>query len=115
MISVTILTKNSCKHLRAVLQALQSFDEVLLYDTGSEDDTLTIATFFPNVTIHCGRFLGFGKTHNAASALAKHDWIFSIDSDEIATAPLIDEVLTTKLDPSCVYSVPRENLFNGKI
>ena len=114
MISVTILTKNSEKYLREVLQALQGFDEVLIYDNGSSDSTLAIAREFPNVNIVLGGFEGFGPTHNMASGLAKHDWILSIDSDEVVTKEMAQEILTTNLSDHCVYSFPRNNYFNGR-
>ncbi len=114
MISVTILTKNSANYLEQVLAALVSFDEVLIYDTGSTDNTLLIAKKFPNVTIREGILEGFGPTHNKASAAAKHDWILSIDSDEIVTPELQQEILGLKLDPSKVYSIRRNNYYNGK-
>lgn len=113
-ISVTILAKNSAKHLHEVLSALREFEEVLLYDNGSTDQTVEIAKTFPNVNVVHGPFLGFGPTHNRASALARHDWIFSIDSDEVATKALVDEIQKLKLNPECVYSVPRHNEYNGK-
>ena len=50
--SVTVLTKNSQKYLSEVLSALQSFEEVLVCDTGSQDETLNIARKFPNVTLY---------------------------------------------------------------
>ena len=114
LISVTILTKNSRKYLTEVLSALKCFDEVILYDTGSTDDTLDIGKKFPNVTIYREQFIGFGPTHNKASGVAKHDWILSIDSDEIVTAEMAAEIQKTHLNPQCVYSFPRNNYFNGK-
>lgn len=114
MISVTILTKNSQKYLAEVLTALRYFDEVVLFDNGSTDNTLTIAKEFPNVTIHVGTFEGFGPTHNKASNLAKNDWILSIDSDEVVTNELAHEIKNLSLDPDCVYCFPRHNYFNGK-
>lgn len=114
MISVTILTKNSERYLKEVLEALLPFDEVVIYDNGSKDDTLNIAAEFPNVTIHEGRFYGFGQTHNVASSLAKHDWIFSVDSDEIVSRELADEILGLSLDPHNVYSMLRQNEYRGK-
>lgn len=113
-ISVTILTKNSSKYLQEVLEALCAFNEVLIYDNGSTDATLAIARTFPNVTIHEGLFTGFGPTHNVASSLAKNDWILSIDSDEIATPELLQEINQLQLDPGKVYSIPRKNYYNGK-
>lgn len=113
-ISVTILTKNSQKYLKEVLTALHLFDEVVIYDTGSTDQTLTIAHQFQNVEIFEGPFIGFGPTHNAASACAKHDWILSIDSDEIVTNELALKLLHLTLNPSCIYSFPRHNEYKGK-
>lgn len=113
-ISVTILTKNSSKYLQEVFEALRAFNEVLIYDNGSTDATLTIARTFPNVTIHEGLFTGFGPTHNVASSLAKNDWILSIDSDEIATPELLEEINQLPLDPKKIYSIPRKNYYNGK-
>lgn len=114
MISVTILTKNSARYLEEVLAALSSFDEVLLYDNGSTDATFQIAAKFPNVTIKKGAFLGFGPTHNHATDLARNDWILSVDSDEVVTPALADEINSLKLNPKAVYSFPRHNYYNGK-
>lgn len=114
MISVTILTKNSDKYIAQVLKSVQSFDEVLIYDNGSQDNTLGIAASFPNVTIIKAAFEGFGETHNKASSRAKHDWILSIDSDEIVSPELDREIKETKLDQNTVYSFPRHNYFNKK-
>jgi len=114
MISVTILTKNNQKYIREVLESAKTFDEVVIYDNGSTDDTLNIAKEFSNVTIHCGPFLGFGPSHNEASTLAKNDWILSIDSDEIITKEMAEQIKKTTLNEKCVYSFPRHNYFNGK-
>src|SRR5476649_2059315 len=114
MISVTILTRNSAKYLTEVLTALHSFNDVVIYDTGSSDTTFEIAKQFDNVTIHQGTFEGFGVTHNQASAIAKNDWILSIDSDEIVTAELAQEIANTSLNSNSVYSFPRNNFYNGK-
>ncbi len=113
MISVTILTRNSQKYLREVLQSLSSFDEVAILDTGSCDNTLKIASQFPNVVIYHSSFDGFGKAHNEISSLAKHDWILSIDSDEIVTRELYKEISSLKLSEDRVYSIPRNNYYRG--
>lgn len=114
MISVTILTKNNQRTLPQVLEALKRFEEVLIYDTGSLDKTLEIAKSFPNVSLYQGEFQGFGNTHNVASSLAKFDWILSIDSDEIATLELVEEIHNLLLDPGSVYSFWRKNFYRGK-
>lgn len=113
-ISVTILTKNSQQYLKEVLKALAAFDELVIYDTGSTDETLNIASEFPNVKILHGTLVGFGPTHNIASAAAKNDWILSIDSDEIVSEPMASVLASLDLNPRAVYSFPRHNYFNGK-
>lgn len=114
MISVTILTKNSEQTVRKTLESTQTFSEVLILDTGSTDATLTIAQEFPNVRIERSPFIGFGPAHNLASHLAKYDWILSLDSDEILTQELIAEIQRLTLDPHSVYSMQRDNFFNGR-
>ncbi len=114
MISVTILTKNSRRYINEVLSALAPFDEVLIYDTGSTDDTIDLAKAFPNVTVRSEKFIGFGPTHNLASGAAKNDWILSIDSDEVATKEMVENILSLSLDPKSVYSFSRHNYFNGQ-
>lgn len=100
--------------LAKVLKPFQHFGEVLVYDTGSTDRTLEIASKFSNVTIVQGVLNGFGPTHNLASSLAAHDWIFVIDSDEVATEECVREIEQLSLNPDCVYSFPTHNYYNGK-
>jgi len=114
VISVTVLTKNSERYIAKVLEALSSFDEVVVVDTGSSDRTLEIAASYPNVSIYERSFEGFGPTHNLASSLARNDWILSIDSDEIMSEELIEEVLSLDLDERCVYSFWRKNFYRGR-
>lgn len=113
-ISVTVLTKNSQKYLREVLNALKDFNEVLVYDTGSTDNSLKIASEFPNTTILERHFVGFGPTHNVASNSARNNWILSIDSDEVVTKELANEISNLSLQSGCVYSFPRHNEYKGK-
>ncbi|NTV02696.1 MAG: glycosyltransferase family 2 protein [Chlorobiaceae bacterium] len=114
-ISVTILTRNSAKYLAECLSALNDFDEVLILDNGSTDETMAIARQFCNVLVHEHPFIGFGPMKNLALDLAKNDWILSVDSDEIVTPELAREILSLKLKPSCLYAVERENHYHGKL
>lgn len=115
MISVTLLSKNSERHLEKVLISLKDFDEVLLYDNGSADKTLEIAASFPNVRIKQGSFIGFGPTHNVASSCAKNDWILSIDTDEVVSDELKKEIFSLTLNRGTIYEISRENRYRGKV
>ena len=71
---------------------MKDFDEVLLLDNGSTDRTFEIAKGFPNVSYYKHDFIGFGPMKNLAARLAQNDWIFSIDSDEVADEALIESI-----------------------
>jgi glycosyltransferase involved in cell wall biosynthesis len=113
-ISVTILTKNSSLYIKQVLESLRDFGEVVIYDNGSQDDTLDIVRRFSNVSLYQGPFMGFGVTHNYVTSLTKHEWIFSLDSDELVTPELREELVALHIVKSQVAAIPRKNIFNGK-
>lgn len=115
MISAVILTRNNQKTIVQVLNALKGFNEVIIYDTGSSDETLNLAQKFANVKIIKGMLNGFGNTRNLAASLAKNDWILSIDSDEVLSSQLAEEILNTGLNSSTVYSLPFHNYFNNRL
>jgi len=114
MISIAIIVKDGEKYIGQCLQSLASFDEVLLMDTGSTDRTLEIARNFGNVRIEEGEFNGFGATKNCAAGLARHDWILSIDADEVLPPELSAEILSLALDDNRVYRFSRQSYYNGK-
>jgi glycosyltransferase involved in cell wall biosynthesis len=116
LISATILTRNSARHLDEVLAALAWCDEVVVLDTGSTDETMAIAQQYPNVMLYQleSAFPGFGLAHQHATALARHDWILSIDSDEVVSEELAAEIAALRLDARIVYAMPFHNYFNGR-
>lgn len=115
MISITILSKNNEDTIARTIESCSSFDEVVLYDTGSTDSTIEIASSFPNVSIHHGKLTGFGPTFNNATDSAKNDWILSVDSDEVISEELKQEIHNLTLEKGHVYSFPRHNYYNGKL
>jgi glycosyltransferase involved in cell wall biosynthesis len=114
MISVCILTKNAGATLKATLDSVRLFDEVILLDNGSTDDTLTIARAFPNVKVFTSPFIGFGPLRNLAAGYASQDWILALDSDEILSSDLIEEIKSLQFSPQIAYSFPRHNYYNQK-
>ncbi|HSX13185.1 MAG TPA: glycosyltransferase family 2 protein [Chlamydiales bacterium] len=113
-ISVTVLTKNCQDTLESTLRSVALFEEVVVLDTGSSDATLNIAKTFPNVVVHTADFNGFGPMHNVATSLASRDWVLSLDSDEVLSEGLIEEIQNLDLDPINVYFIQRFNYFNDK-
>lgn len=115
-ISAAILTKNGAPRLAETLRALSWCDEIVVLDTGSTDDTEAVAARFPRVRFHrlAGPFPGFGAARHRLVALARNDWILSIDADEVVTPELAAEIAGLPLDARIVYSLPFENYFRGR-
>jgi glycosyltransferase involved in cell wall biosynthesis len=114
-ISVTILTKNSEQFIEEVLDSLKKFDEVVVVDNGSTDATILLSKKYENVTMCLEEFIGFGPLKRKAAQLAKHDWIFSVDSDEVVGDDLVDSIANIDLSSrELVYSINRRNFFSGR-
>jgi len=114
-ISVTMITKDASKYIRESLKALEKFDEVIVLDNGSSDDTVELAERFENVTIYQSEFIGFGPLKNLAISYTRNSWILSIDSDEVLSEELVDEILSLELERSRVYSILRDNYYDEKL
>ena len=114
-ISAVLMVRDAEPTLAATLDGLKGFGEVVVFDNGSRDKTLEIARRYPNVAVHQGQFTGFGPTRNAAAALARNDWVFSIDADEVPDAALLSALDALPLEePGTAYAVERQNWFLGK-
>ena len=115
MLSVVILTFNSEKYLREVLKSVSWTDEIIIVDSGSADKTEQICTEFKNVRFIYQDWLGFGAQKQFGVDKAKNEWIFVLDSDEIITNELKEEILNTLKEPKFnAYNVARLNFFFGK-
>jgi len=113
-VSVTMITKNASGTIVESLNALRCFDEVILLDNGSTDNTIELASTFPNVKVFKSPFIGFGPLKNLAASYADNDWILSVDSDEVFSSELVDEIRTLPLERSKVYAIVRDNYYRGE-
>lgn len=113
-ISVVMIAKNAEQHLKSCLDAIVSFEEVILYLNDSSDSTEEIAKTYANVKIIHGEFTGFGTTKQRAVSYATNDWILSLDSDEILSSELVNEIKDKKLKDDTLYSILRKNHYKNK-
>lgn len=114
--SIVIVCKNEAGVIRHLLDSAQRItDDVVVYDNGSTDETLSIVKQYKNVKLHQGSWEGFGKTKQRATALAKWDWILSLDADEALDETLQQELATLSLtDPTMAYNIRFKNFLGGK-
>jgi glycosyltransferase involved in cell wall biosynthesis len=116
-LTVLILARNEESCIARAIGSVRFADEVLVLDSESTDRTSEIASRL-GARVVLQPFLGFGAQHRRGVALAKHDWILSIDADEIVTPELaasINAALDAGPDPRDGYVLVRLEEFLGRI
>ena len=116
-LSVVILANNEEKFIERCIRSVISWaDEVVLLDSGSVDRTKEIAASL-GAKVYEQKWLGLmAKQKNRGISLAKNDWIFYLEADEIVTPELsrsILQVMSGSPDPQHAYSVDRRGDFLG--
>lgn len=115
-ISAVVITKNESRRIKSCLESISFCDEIIVVDSGSKDDTQTIAkTFTPHVLTR--PFDNFSAQKNYAIDQASHPWILSIDADERISDNLRDEIQRLQHAPTSAYQaykLPRLNTILGK-
>lgn len=86
MISVVILTLNEEQDLPKCLSSLHWTDNIHVLDSGSTDDTISIAQAY-GAEVSYNKFKSFGAQRNFAlrELSLKYEWILFLDADEIVT------------------------------
>ncbi len=82
ILSFAIIAKNEANSITRCLESLKGADEIVLCDTGSEDNTVEIAKKYTDKVftdyVWCDDFAG---ARNHANSKCTGDWIFTIDCD----------------------------------
>jgi (heptosyl)LPS beta-1,4-glucosyltransferase len=115
-VSAVLIVKNEEERLRQCLESLHWVSEIIILDSGSVDETITIAKEYTDKVYVNTQWPGFGAQRQLAQGYASGDWIFVIDADEVVTADLAQELLSAVENntPSCLYAVNRKNWAFGK-
>ncbi len=112
-ISAVMIVKDGEETIAKTLDSLKAFDDVVVYDTGSTDNTINIVKAYDNVVLHLSHFTGFSHSKNQAAKLAKNDWILSIDADEVVSPELLNTLQTIELQDNTVYKIKRNNYYRN--
>lgn len=119
-LSVIIITKNESKNIADCLQSVDFADEIIVLDSGSDDDTCAIARTHHAKVYENKEWPGFGPQKNMALGYATGDWVLSIDADERVTPELkqaILDVLKQQANGALVsdgYRIARLSMFCGR-
>ena len=111
-ISAVIITKNEAHIIGNTLKSLAGLvDDIVIVDSGSTDDTLTICKQF-NANIIQTSWDGYGINKNKGIDAAKHNWILNIDADETIDAKLKQAMLDLSLKKEEeVFEIRFKNFF----
>ncbi len=90
-VSVFIIAQNEEQHIARVIKGCQPFDEIIVVDSGSADNTKQIAESLGARVVH-NDWQGYAKQKQYAMSLCKHEWVLNLDADEELTAEFIHAI-----------------------
>lgn len=117
-ISVVINTYNASMHLEEVLETVKGFDEVVVCDMESTDETVAIAQRYgcKVVVFPRGNYQICEPARQCALDAASHKWILVVDADELVPAKLKEylyDLISLDDAPRGLY-IPRRSRFMGR-
>ncbi|MBE8724548.1 glycosyltransferase family 2 protein [Flavobacterium hungaricum] len=116
-ISVIVSVKNEALNLPSCLAKLKRFDQIIVVDSGSTDDTTIIAAALGAEVLQFQWNGKFPKKRNWAiqNADIRHEWILFLDADEFVTDEFVSEIAIKTQDPSYNgFTIRFENYFMGR-
>lgn len=90
-LSACVITFNEAANIERCLKSLSFADEIVVVDSGSADQTVTLAgKLTPRVYHH--PWAGFSGQRNYAVDQCVNDWVFCLDADEVVTPECAAEI-----------------------
>lgn len=123
--TVGILAFNSGSTIRAALESVKNWSEIIICDGGSTDDTLSLARAYgAKVIVQDPQFKGpgnkiidFAGVRNQMLKASSNPWFFYLDSDELMSPELESEInsIITARHPVAAFWVPRKYMLGGEV
>jgi len=96
-VSACLIVKNEERALARCLEGVRRVaDEIVIVDTGSVDDTLSIAAKYTDKVYHFTWIDDFAAARNYAFGLANMEYIYMVDADEVLDDANIGKFLELK-------------------
>ena len=117
-LSVVMIVKNEAKNLGDCLATVARLaDEIIILDSGSTDDTATVAARYKAKFYTNTDWKGFGYQRQLAQSYASCDYVLALDADERLDSQLkesVAEVLQRAVNRERPFAFMRRNLYVGK-
>lgn len=113
-ISAVIIACNEEQYIQQCIESILPITtDIIVIDSGSTDKTVSLAKSVGAQVYHMP-WKGYGANKNFGISKAKHDWILSIDADEILNQDLINDLKKLDKDKNIIYKIKSLVNFNGK-
>lgn len=116
-LTAVVLTYNEAEHIAHCLATLQFADRRLVFDSFSDDETVSFARS-SGAEVKQHRFHNFASQRNAAlkSLRGKSEWALFIDADERVPVDLAAEIRSViSQEGYAAWQMPRHNYICGKL
>lgn len=116
--SVLVLTKNEAINIRACLASASFSNDLVVFDSFSEDDTVELARV-AGARVFQHAFVNYGAQREAARTTVdfRHDWVLALDADERVEPDLANELpaaLSTAPPGNVAFRLRRKDYFRGR-
>lgn len=113
-LTIIIAAKNEAHNIADCVRSAAFADEILVLDSGSVDGTRELAAG-AGARVVPTDWPGYGPQQARGIAMARGDWVLSLDADERIPVPLRDEILQSLAAPQADgYRLPRLSSFCGR-
>lgn len=116
-LSVVLVVQDEEQRIDRALESIRCADEVLVVDGGSTDGTLALCRQ-RGCRVLQRPFDGFGAQKRIATTLAAHDWVLSVDADEVLSPELNEEILRVLARPEipeAAFQIEMTMVFLGRV
>lgn len=91
-ITAMILTLNEAPNIARTLKAISWVKEILIIDSGSTDETLSIISGYANARVIIRKFDSFAEQCNFGLSKVRTGWVLSLDADYELTSAMSAEI-----------------------
>ncbi len=116
LITPLILTYNEAPNIARNLEKLRWAKRIVIIDSYSTDETLSILADFPQVEIYQRKFVSFADQCNFGLQQIDSEWVLSMDADYILDDTIVESILNQLLDATqtAAYSARFKYAIFGK-
>ena len=113
-ISAVIIACNEENHIQRCIESILPITkDIILVDSGSTDKTVSLAEM-AGAKVFSMPWEGYGANKNFGNSKANHDWILSIDADEVLDEELINNIISLDKSSDIIYKIKSLVNYNGK-